>query len=319
VADNHSGNVQTAKRLIDAAKEAGADVVKFQIHLPDVEMVPGSIQMWDGPLYDILKRNLLSPEQHKELIDYCQKVGITYLCTPFCMDASDILEKLGVTAFKTGSGEMTNLPMIRHIAKKGKPMIVSTGMCSLDEIDETVNTLKKENVAFALTNCTSEYPPQYENINLPLIKIMQERYGVPVGHSDHSPDIATALAAVAMGAKIVEKHFTLDKNQKGPDHFISLEPRGLAELVDGIRKIEKAMQSKPKTVTPNEKVVRAWAHHSVVAATDVPAGTVLKKEMLTVKRPGSGIPAKHWDELVGKKTKRAFKKNDILQWSDVDK
>jgi len=318
IADNHGGSVDTAKRLIDEAKKAGADMAKFQIHLPDVEMVPGSIRMWDGPLYDILKKNLLSPQQHESLKKYCEQVGITYLCTPFCMEAADILDSMGVEAFKTGSGEMTNLPLIRHIAKKGKPMIVSSGMCTLAELDATVAVLKEERVSFALTNCTSEYPPRYENINLPFIRVMKERYGVMIGHSDHSPDIFTALGAVALGAKIIEKHFTLDKKQKGPDHFISLEPKELATLVDGIRKIEKALISRPKEVTQQEQTVRDWAHHSVVAKVDIPAGEKILKDMLTVKRPGSGIPAARLDEVAGKKAKKALKQDNIIQWEDLE-
>ena len=317
IADSHLGRMDVAKRLIEEAKAAGASFAKFQLHLPDVEMVPGSIQMWDGPLYDILKRNLLTIDQHRELKEHASKVGIEYLCTPFCAPAADLLESIGVGGFKTGSGEMTNIPMLRSIARKKKPVIVSTGMCTIDEIDATVTALKAEKAVFALMNCTSEYPAKYEHINLPLIATLQERYGVVIGHSDHTVDGYTALAAVALGAKIVEKHFTLSKRLPGPDHFISLIPQELADLVDGVRKIEKAMVRRPKAVTADEQKVRDWAHHSVVTAADVAAGAKLTAAQLTVKRPGSGIPAAKLDDVVGKTAKRAFKKDTILHWDDL--
>lgn len=317
IADSHLGRVDVARRLIEEAKKAGADFAKFQLHLPDVEMVPGSITMWDGPLYDILKRNLLSIDQHRELRDHCAKVGIEYLCTPFCAPAADLLDSIGVGGYKTGSGEMTNLPMLRQIARKKKPMIVSTGMCTLDEIDATVAVLREEKATFALTNCTSEYPAKYEHINLPMIRTLAERYKVVVGHSDHTVDSYTAFAAVATGAKIIEKHFTLSKDLPGPDHFISLVPEELAALVDGIRKTEKAMTPRPKAVTAEEQKVREWAHHSVVAAADVAAGTTLSAELVTVKRPGSGIPAAKLGEVVGRTAKRALKKDAILKWDDL--
>ena len=317
IADSHMGRMDVAKRLIEEAKQAGADVAKFQLHLPDVEMVPGSIQMWDGPLYDILKRNLLSIDQHRELQDHCRKVGIQYLCTPFCAAAADLLNGIGVAAFKTGSGEMTNLPMLRHMAKMKRPMIVSTGMCTLEEIDATAAALKEEKATFALMNCTSEYPAKYEHINLPLIETLAQRYGVTIGHSDHSVDAYTAYAAVARGAKIIEKHFTLSKKLPGPDHFISLVPDEWAAMVDGIRKIEKALIARPKQVSPEEQVVRDWAHHSVVTAADVAAGTKLTAAMLAVKRPGRGIPAAKLNDVVGKTAKKALKKDSILTWDDL--
>jgi len=317
IADSHLGRMDVAKRMIEEAKKAGADVAKFQLHLPDVEMVPGSIQMWDGPLYDILKRNLLTIDQHRELKDHAANVGIQYLCTPFCAAAADLLDGIGVPAFKTGSGEMANLPMLRHVASKKKPMIVSTGMCTLDEIDETVAALREEKAVFALTNCTSEYPAKYEHINLPLITTMRERYGVVIGHSDHTVDSYTAFGAVSLGAKIIEKHFTLSKQLPGPDHFISLVPQELADLVSGIRKIEKAMVSRAKAVSPDEQKVRDWAYHSVVAAADIQAGAKLTTESLTVKRPGSGIPAKKLADVIGKTSRRALKKDAILKWEDV--
>ena len=328
LADSHNGSIETAKKLVDAAKAAGADVAKFQIHLPDVEMVPGKVKMWDGDLYEILKRNLFTPDMHKEMIAYCDQVGIEYLCTPFCPAAVDVLNDLGVKAFKTGSGEIMNLPQHRRLAKisasTGKPVIVSTGMSLLDEIADTVKIYEEEGAKdnLILTNCTSEYPPNdYSHANLGLIQVMKEKFGVWVGQSDHTMDNFTAFAAVALGAKVIEKHFTLDRNQKGPDHFISLEPHMLKELVDGIRKIEVGLGLE-KTISKEEQVVRDWAFHSVVTSRDIAEGEELSLENLMPKRPGSGIPAKYLDpmyskELLGKKACKNMPQNTIVTWQDI--
>ncbi len=329
IADSHNGSILQAKALVDAAQEAGADVVKFQLHLPDIEMVPGKVQMWDGDLYEILKRNLFTPDMHKEMMRYCASIGIEYLCTPFCPAAVDILNNFGVKAFKTGSGEIAHLPLHRKLAKiskkTGKPIIVSTGMCFLEEIAETVRVYAEEGVKenLVLTNCTSEYPPNdYSHINLGLIKVLQETFGVIVGQSDHTMDNYTSYAAIALGAKVIEKHFTLSRKQCGPDHFISLEPAMFKELVEGIRKIEVAL-TKGKILTKEEHIVRDWAFHSVVASRDISNGETLTLENLMPKRPGSGIPAKFLDpmyskELLGRIARGSLVKDSILRWSDVD-
>lgn len=328
IADSHNGSIATAKKMIATVKKVGADVAKFQIHLPDVEMVQGRVYMWDGDLYEILKRNLFTPKMHKEMMNYCEKIGIEYLCTPFCPASVDILNELGAKAFKTGSGEITNFPHHRKIAKisakTGKPVIVSTGMCAFKEIADTVGVYEEEGAKknLVLMNCTSEYPPNdYSHSNLGLIKKLQTQFGVWVGQSDHTTDNYTAFAAVAMGAKVIEKHFTLDRKQKGPDHKISLEPAMFKELVDGIRKIEQSLGSK-KQISKEEQVVRGWAFHSVVAGVDIKKGEKLTLENLVPKRPGSGIPAKFLDKkysakLLGKKAKRDLPKNTILKWGDV--
>lgn len=328
IADSHNGSLEMAKKLVDEVKKAGADVAKFQLHLPDVEMVPGSINMWDGPLYDILKRNLFSPEMHAEIKEYCEKSGIEYLCTPFCPAAIDILENLRVKAYKTGSGELTNLPMQRKLAKlshkSGKPIIVSTGMSRWEEIEETVKIYREEKSIdnLILTNCTSEYPPNdYSHANLGLITKMREEFGVIVGQSDHTTDNYTAYAAVALGAKVVEKHFTLSRQQKGPDHKISLEPHMLKGLVEGIRKVEVSL-GKERLISKEEQVVRDWAHHSVVTSRAIRTGEKFTSENLTVKRPGSGIEAKYLDKnysnkLFGKKATKDLPPDTILSWEDV--
>jgi len=328
LADSHNGSLVTAKKMVDEIKKAGAQVAKFQLHLPDIEMVPGSIQMWDGPLYDILKRNLFTPEMHREMMDYCDKVGIEYLCTPFCPASVDVLEELGVKAYKTGSGELANLPMHRKLAKisaqSGKPIIVSTGMSTWEEIADTVSVYEEEGAKenLILMNCTSGYPPEYTSLHLHTIEKLKNDFGVLVGHSDHSMDNYSSFAAVALGAKIVEKHFTLSRNQDGPDHKISLEPKMLQDLVEGIKKIEMAI-SQPQGIFAEEKPVRDWAFHSVVASRDIKAGEELNLKNLMPKRPGFGIPAKYLDKkysakLLGKKVNKDLSKNTILQWDNVE-
>ncbi|MCD4762104.1 N-acetylneuraminate synthase family protein [bacterium] len=328
IADSHNGRLGTAKKMVDEIKKAGGRIAKFQIHLPDIEMVPGSINMWDGPLYDILKKNLFTPEMHKKIMNYCDKVGIEYICTPFCPDAVDILNKMGVKAFKTGSGELTNLPMQRKIAKicshSGKVAIVSTGMSNWKEIFETVEVYKDEGAKdlLLLMNCTSEYPPgDYSQINLGRIKKMENEFNVLVGQSDHTVDNYTAFASVAMGARIIEKHFTLNRKQSGPDHKISLEPDMFKDLIDGVKKIEVSLGNK-KNITNEEKIIRNWAYHSVVVKKDIREGEILTINNLIPKRPGTGIEAKYLDKkyshkLLGKKANKNLQKNTILKWKDI--
>lgn len=344
IADSHNGSMETAKKLVDAAKEAGADVAKFQLHLVGKnevdgknEMIPGSINMWDGPLYDILQRNLFTVDMHKEIMDYCEKVGIEYLCTPFCEAAVDVLNDIGVKAFKTGSGELDNLPQHRRLAqvskKTGKPVIVSTGMSIWDEIADMVKVYEEEGAKenLVLVNCTSEYPPNdYSHANLGLIKKLKDDFGVIVGQSDHTMDNYTAYAAVALGAKVIEKHFTLSRKQKGPDHFIALEPQMLKELVDGIRKIEVALDDK-KVITKEEQVVRDWAFHTATTFKDIKKGETFTLDNLIERRPRTmtrdkkiveGIASKYLDpmyskKLLGKKAKRDMPKDTMLVWEDV--
>ena len=313
----HLGSLEVAQRMVDAAKEAGADIIKFQLHLPE-EMLPGSIQFWGGSMDEVVAKYDLDIEAQVELMDYCQRVGIQYLCTPFSMKAVDLLDEGGAPAFKTGSGEMTNIPMLRHIARKGKPMIVSTGMATVEEIEDTVSALKEEEASFVLMNCTSAYPPRYDDINLGFIPRMREMFGVMVGHSDHTPEMWTALGAVALGANVVEKHFTLDRGLKGPDYHVSLEPPDFRTMVEAIRKLEAALGSEKK-VHPDEVPVREWAHHSVVSLCDIARGSTISRQMLGIKRPGRGIPAKQLDQLYGCVAKRDIPANSLLQWEDLER
>jgi len=312
----HLGSVKVAMRMVETAKEIGADMIKFQMHLPEEEMIPDVIKFWGGSLDEVLENYNLTVNDHKNLIDYCKEIGIQYLCTPFCPEAVDVLNELGVDGYKTGSGEMTNLPMMERIAKTGKPVIVSTGMCTLEEIGETVSFLKELETTFMITNCTSIYPPPYNTINLKLIPEYRKKFDILVGHSDHTSDIWTSLGAIALGANVIEKHFTLNRALKGPDYKVSLEPLEFKTMVDAIKKIYAALGSEKK-IHSDEVMVRDWAHHSVVTVMDVPENTVLKKEMISVKRPGRGIPAKYLKDLLQYKTTKALGRDTILQWDDV--
>jgi sialic acid synthase SpsE len=317
---NHNGEIETAKKLALLAKKAGADAVKFQYHIPEKEMlkeVPHSLN-FDKPLWEILEETNLTLEEQIEIKNYCDNIGIIYLCTPFSREAADILdEEVGVAAFKIGSGELTNLPLMKHIAKKCKPMIVSTGMSTIEEIKETADFLKKQNAQFVLMHCTSEYPAKYEDVNLKLIPKYIEMFQVPVGLSDHSQGIYTALGSVALGASLLEKHFTLNRMQKGPDHKVSIEPNELTELVEGVNAIYKAL-GETKKILEEEKPIIAWARESVVSLVDIKQGTTITEDAVWVKRPGTGIPAKYLEKIIGMKTKRDIPKDTLLRWEDLE-
>jgi N-acetylneuraminate synthase len=317
--DNHLGNMDTAKEMIRQSKAAGADAIKFQHHLPEEEMLREGVPMsanFNMPLFDFLKLYALTLDQHRELKQYCDDLGIIYMCTPFSRKAAYEIQDL-VPCFKIGSGELTDIPSLKSICKIGKPVILSSGMSVIEEIDETINALLAVNENILLLNCTSEYPPKYEDINLGVIKILADRYQIPVGHSDHSPDIYTCFGAVAMGAKLLEKHLILDRKQPGPDQSVSIEPFELYQLVNGVRKIEAAMGSEKK-INDLEKPIRSWAHRSVVTIADVAAGTVLTEDHLWTKRPGTGIPSKKLEEILGKKAKRDLKKDYLITWDDFE-
>lgn len=317
--DNHMGSLETAKEMCRQAKLAGCDCIKFQHHLPDEEMLPDvpMTSNFDIPLYEFLKRYALTLDQHKELMDYCKEIGIQYLCTPFSLKAAQELNELGVDAFKIGSGEMDDIPTLKAIAKFGKPMIISTGMATFAEIQRTYDALKSEKVELAFMNCLSEYPPRYEDVNLGVIEQMQSAFpDVVIGHSDHTPDLYTSFAAVAKGAKIIEKHVILDKRTLGPDQSVSIDFFELRQLVDGIRKVEAALGNEKK-VHESEKGIREWAHRSVVSLVDIPKGTIVNQEMVWSKRPGIGIPSYRMDEVIGKTTLRDIKANTLLAWEDL--
>jgi len=315
---NHDGDPTLAAELLDAAAAAGADAFKIQTHFPEHEMLrSGATAAYVGEsLFDLLTRTALSREAHVELRDRAAKKGIIFLSTPFSREAADFLESIGVPAFKTGSGELTNLPLQQHIARKHRPMIISTGMSTPEEIDRTVQTVRAEGTPFALMHCTSTYPTPYEHVELGCIDWLHDLYGVPVGFSDHTLGGYMALAAVASGAALFEKHFTTSRSLPGPDQQGSMEPRELEDVVRGIRAIERA-RGATKKIQPGEQDVRNMAHHSVVSIRDIAAGATIAAGDVWAKRPGTGIPARQLGEVVGRKTNHAIAKDRLITWDDL--
>lgn len=318
--DNHLGNLEVAKEMVRQAKACGADAIKFQHHIPSEEMlrdgVPKSAN-FDIPLYEFLQRYALTLDQHYELLSYCKVLGITYLCTPFSRKAAEEINEMGVSAFKIGSGELTDIPTLKVIASFGKPMILSTGMAEWAEIDETVEALKPINKQIGLMNCVSEYPARHADINLQVIKQMARRYDLIIGHSDHTPDIYTSIAAVAVGAKLIEKHFILDRRQPGPDQSVSIEPYELYELVKAVRHVEAAMGAE-KTVHELEKPIRSWARRSVVSLRPIAKGTRITVDMVWTKRPGTGIAAKHLDEVIYRIAACDIPADHLVRWEELE-
>lgn len=312
----HLGSLNVAKKMALTAKNVGADFIKYQMHIPDEEMLPNKIKFWGGSLDEILDRNNLTIKDHIELKNYCKKIGIEYLCTPFSPKAVDILDKIGVSAFKTGSGEMMNYSIIDKIIKTKKPLLMSTGMSSVKEIDEVITYLKIKKANFLVLNCTSIYPCPYDKVNLGFINLLKRKYNILVGHSDHTPDFWTAVGASCKGAAIIEKHFTLSRELKGPDYQVSLEPKEFQSMVRAINLIHKASKSK-KLLLKDEKTVQKWARHSIVSKISIKKGEKLKNKNFTVKRPGTGIPAKYLKNLKNYIAKKNIKKNTSISWSDI--
>jgi sialic acid synthase SpsE len=336
--DNHHGSLARAKELTHSAKEAGAKIIKFQLHLPDEEMdkklmAKTSAKMFKkwGDLYGFIKKNLLSVEAHAELIRYCRKIGIQYFCTPFSLKAAEILKEIGGdVAFKIGSGETEDLPMIEEVAKMKKPMIISTGMTTGEEINLTVRAVKKYKTPFSLAHCISAYPPKNETeLHLGVISELKERYGVPVGFSDHTPpggikakngrlisEDEIIWGAIGQGACYVEKHFTLDRNAKDADSRFSHDGKTLKKLIQ-TAEAAKAAMNRERDVYDCEKGVWIWAKRSLFAVCDIPAGMKIKRAMLTSKRPGVGIRSKKYKEIIGKTAKNNIKKNQLIEWKDL--
>ena len=317
---NHNGDVNLAKQMVYAAKEAGAHCIKFQTHLIGKEMIhtqmtPGSISK--EPLWNIIERCELTAAEERAVKQLCDEVGILFLSTPFSREAADQLEELGIPAYKIGSGEITNLPLIEHVAKKGLPMIVSTGMTELEEIVETVVLIERYDVPLILLQCTSTYPTAYADVKLGAIQVLREQFGVPVCLSDHSIGIYTALGGVAKGACVLEKHFTTSRQLPGPDQGLSLEPDELRELVKGADAVYQALGS-DKTILGKERPVLGFARASVVVIKPVAAGDRFTDENLWVKRPADGeIPAREYKKLLGRVAKVPMQPDHQIKWSEI--
>ncbi|MFH1983042.1 MAG: N-acetylneuraminate synthase family protein [Pseudomonadota bacterium] len=318
--DNHLGDMGAAREMVRQAKLAGADAIKFQHHLPDEEMLPDVpvSDNFDTPLYEFLKAHALRLDDHIQLKKYCEEIGILYMCTPFSLKAAQEMNAIGLPVFKIGSGEMTDIPTLTAIARFGKPMIVSTGMSTWEEIDRTYSVLVEMQTPLALMNCVSEYPPVYEDINLNVIPEFIRRYpDAVIGHSDHTPDIYTCFAAVALGARIIEKHVILDKRQPGPDQSVSIDFKDLAQLVDGVRKIEAASGSEKK-IHMKEAPIREWAFRSIVSIKPIARGQSINHNMIWSKRPGTGIPSHEMNQVIGRVAKKDIPVNTLIAWEDLE-
>lgn len=317
---NHNGSLELAKKLVDTAKECGADIVKFQTAkleslvskcAPMAEYQKNNIGK-EKSQSDMLKDLLLSYEDFVELEKYCKSCGIEFLSTPFDVESIHFLNNM-VKFWKVPSGEITNLPYLIEIAKTKKLVFLSTGMCELEEIEAAVNALRQngtENII--LLHCNTQYPTPYSDVNLRAMNSLKEKFDVEVGYSDHTQGIEIPIAAVAMGAIVIEKHFTLDKNMEGPDHKASLEPEELAQMVKSIRNIESALGDVKKRPSDSEKPNIAVARKSIVAARRIAKGEVFTEENLTTKRPGNGISPMKWFEILGQKATRDFEEDELI-------
>lgn len=324
---NHNGDINLAKRLIDVAVEAGADAVKFQtFHAENVVTSTAdkaeyqkSTTSADETQYEMIKKLELPDECFKDLSDYAKKCGIIFLSTPFDEESVDLLDQIGVPAYKIPSGEITNCPLLKKIAKKIKPVILSTGMSTLGEVEEAFNYLKKNGVRnIILLHCTTSYPAPPHSVNLRAMKALQCAFSVPVGYSDHTEGITIPIAAVALGASVIEKHFTLDRTLPGPDHLASLEPDELKAMVKAIRDVELAAGDGVKKPDRKEEEIKKIARKSIVAKFDIPVGSFLTKDVLAIKRPGNGIESRYLESLFQKRVKVPIKKDEVIQWDMIE-
>ena len=321
---NHNGNIEIAKKMIEVAKECGADAIKFQTfkaekvisrYAPKAEYQKQTTGETDSQL-EMVKKLELSFDDFIVLKEYCDKLNIMFLSTPFDFESIDFLNDLGLEIFKIPSGEITNLPYLEKIGKLGKKVILSTGMADLGEIEDALDILiscgtKKENIT--VLHCNTEYPTPYEDVNLLAMLTIKEAFKVKVGYSDHTLGIEVPIAAVALGASVIEKHFTLDKNMEGPDHKASLEPHELKAMIDAIRNIEKSLGNGIKKPSKSELKNKYIARKSIVAKKEIKKGEIFTEDNITVKRPGNGISPMRWYEVLGKVASRDYKEDEIIE------
>lgn len=319
---NHNGSLELALKMVDEVKKAGADIIKFQTAKPEkvisryaekAEYQKETTGAQESQL-EMCKKIHLRFEDYIVIKKYCEEVGIEFLSTPFDLDSINFLENLGCTVWKIPSGEITNLPYLERIAKTGKPIILSTGMSTMEEVDAGMNTLRKNGAGeITLLHCTTQYPTPYEEVNLNAMDMLRQKFRCRVGYSDHTKGIEVPIAAVAQGASVIEKHFTLDKNMEGPDHKASLEPDELQEMVRAIRNIEQALGDGEKRPMPSEIANKVVARKSIIAARDIKKGEMLSEENLTTKRPGNGISPMRWYEVIGETAKRDFMEDELIE------
>ena len=319
---NHNGNIIIAKKMIDFAKEAGVDYIKFQTFIPEnlvskyakIAEYQKIATVSDESQLQMLRNLMLSKNEFIELSDYCKATSIGFISTPFDLESVDFLNSFNMDFWKVPSGEITNLPYLVEIAKTGKPIILSTGMSDLDEIDAALNVLHSNGAGkITLLHCNTQYPTPIEDVNLNAMLTLKDRYKCDVGYSDHTLGIEVPIAAVALGATVIEKHFTLDRNMEGPDHKASLEPNEFKSMVSAIRNIEKALGTGNKVVSPSETENKDIARKSIVASRMIKKGEVFTKDNITTKRPGSGISPMRWYNVIGAVAKRDFQEDELIE------
>lgn len=309
---NHNGNLKTAKKLIMEAKRAKADSIKFQTFRAD------DLASRNSKFFNLFKRLELTDDEFGELSHFAKDNDIIFLSTPFSFQAVDLLTKLNVSAFKIASGDLTNLPLIKYVASKNKPVIISTGMSNFSEINEAIKTIRSaKNNKIVVMHSVSGYPTPIDQVNLNVIKNMSKKIHYPIGYSDNGSDNLVPVIAVAMGAKLIEKHFTLNKKMKGPDHSISCDPNELKEIIVNIRSVEKILGTDKKTCQESELANKTLARRSIVALRDIPKNVSIDMGFIGIKRPAHGIEPKFFTKIIGKKTKRKIKAETPLQWSDI--
>jgi sialic acid synthase SpsE len=320
---NHGGSLEVAKMMVRAAHSAGCEMVKHQTHFVEDEMTDEAKQIFppnaDVSIWEVMAKCALSPEDEIALMKYTQSLGMIYISTPFSRKAADFLNEIGVPGFKIGSGECNHLPLIRHIAKFGKPIIMSTGMQTIETMRASVKVLDDSGVDYALLECTNLYPSPPEIVSLAGIKELQAAFPkAHIGFSDHSIGPSMAISAVALGAQILERHFTDDRYRKGPDIICSMDPAELKFLIDRSREIHTALLNPKQRTAPEEDVYR-FARGSVVAERDLPAGQILTEADIWARRPGSGeISVEHFDAIVGRQLTSSVKRNQQLRWADLN-
>ena len=320
---NHNGSIELAKQLIEKGAEAGVDAVKFQSFkaskLVTVNAEKADYQIAntgnnDENQYDMIKKLELDYDKHQELMDYAISKNVMFLSSAFDLESIDLLVDLDLSVFKIPSGEITNLPYLRKIALTKKPVILSTGMATLGEIEEALEVLKNNGTTdVTVLHCNTEYPTPMSDVNLTAMNTMKDAFKVKVGYSDHTLGIEVPIAAVALGAVVIEKHFTLDKTMEGPDHKASLEPDELKQMVKSIRNIEKALGTGVKTPTDSERKNKPIARKSIVAKVPISIGEIFSEENLEIKRPGTGISPMLWDEIIGSKATKDYQADELIE------
>lgn len=320
---NHNGNVELAKRMIRSASDCGVDAVKFQTFVSE-DLVTEDAKTaryqqenaFEDSQLEMLKKLELSFDDFFELKKYAEECGVMFLSSPFDFKSVDMLEELDVSLYKLGSGELTNFELIDYVLRTDKPLIISTGMATLEEIRQTYSHIENRD-NLVILHCITGYPTSFEEANLNFIRTLQNEFDVPIGFSDHSPGIELPIAAVALGACVIEKHFTLDRTLEGPDHKASLNPEEFKAMVSAIRHVEAAMGDGVRKFSENEEEIRKVARKSVILNCDVNAGDVISRQMLGVKRPGTGISPKEIGNVAGMKAARDLNAGTLLKWEDL--